>query len=51
LRTERDVELLLKLPILALIPEVEIIKGSRTNGFGSDNLKPSTETVKMGIGV
>jgi polysaccharide chain length determinant protein (PEP-CTERM system associated) len=51
LRTERDVELLLKLPILALIPEVEILKGSRTNGHGNGNLKPATETAKMGIGV
>jgi polysaccharide chain length determinant protein (PEP-CTERM system associated) len=51
LRSERDVELLLKLPILALIPEVQILKGSRTNGFGKGGLQASTDGAKLGIGV
>jgi len=55
LRTERDVEVLLKLPLLALIPAVEVVKGSRTNGhirgFGMGGLKPSVDSGKLGTGV
>jgi len=51
LRTDRDVELLLKLPVLALIPVVPAVKGSRSNGFGNRNFKPSAETAKLGIEV
>jgi hypothetical protein len=51
LRTDRDVELLLKLPVLALIPVVPVVKGSRNNGFGNGRFKPSAETAKLGIEV
>jgi len=51
LRSERDVELLLKLPTLALIPAVEIIKGSRTNGFVNGFPKPPANAAKLETGV
>jgi polysaccharide chain length determinant protein (PEP-CTERM system associated) len=51
LRTERDVEVLLKLPILALIPEVEIVKGSRTKGVDKGKLQPTPDDATIGIGV
>jgi polysaccharide chain length determinant protein (PEP-CTERM system associated) len=51
LRTERDVEVLLKLPILALIPATEIVKGSRTKDISNGFVKPSKDTAKLGIGV
>jgi polysaccharide chain length determinant protein (PEP-CTERM system associated) len=51
LRTERDVEVLLKLPILALIPATEIVKGSRTKEFGSTLSKSSQDAAKLGVGV
>jgi polysaccharide chain length determinant protein (PEP-CTERM system associated) len=51
LRTERDVEVLLKLPILALIPAAEIVKGSRTKDIGDGFEKPSQDIAKLGVGV
>jgi polysaccharide chain length determinant protein (PEP-CTERM system associated) len=49
LRTERDVEAILKLPTLALIPEIDV-PGADT-GF-SDRLagQPQTATVNLGVG-
>jgi uncharacterized protein involved in exopolysaccharide biosynthesis len=52
LRTDRDVELLLKLPVLALIPVVQAVRGIRdSDGIGNGNIKPPAETAKLGIGV
>jgi protein tyrosine kinase modulator len=55
LRTDRDIELLLKLPVLALIPAAEITKGSRTNGrdstFEAPGLKTAANSAKLNIGV
>jgi polysaccharide chain length determinant protein (PEP-CTERM system associated) len=52
LRTDRDVELLLKLPVLALIPVVQAVRGIRdSDGIGNGNIKPPAETAKLRIGV
>jgi polysaccharide chain length determinant protein (PEP-CTERM system associated) len=55
LRTDRDIELLLKLPVLALIPATEIIKGSRTKDrgdlFDARGLGSPADSAKRNVGV
>jgi len=51
LRTDRDVELLLKLPTLAMIPPFEATKTNRRNAFAKLDIAPAPKSVNSGIGV
>jgi len=53
LRTDRDVEVLLKLPTLAMIPAIKVTRAGQSSGNGSQNarLEQHDERVNLSVGV
>jgi len=51
LRTDKDVELLLKLPTLAVIPAIKPVRVNGSNGSAVGTLEHEDEPIKLNVGV
>jgi len=51
LRTDKDVELLLKLPTLAVVPAIKPLRTNDTNGSARRTRKQKDEPINMNVGV